>query len=56
MSGRIALFTATSPYILLFILMLRGFTLDGAYDGISYLLTPDISKLLDINVWTDAAA
>jgi SNF family Na+-dependent transporter len=45
MSGKIAVFTATSPYVLLTILMLRGFLLDGAMDGIYYLLTPDLSKL-----------
>lgn len=55
-SGKIALFTATSPYILLFVLMIRGFFLDGAYDGLSYLVTPDLSKLFSINVWCDAAA
>ena len=56
MSGKIALFTATSPYILLVILMLRGFTLDGAYDGIAYFLTPDMSKIFHLEVWTDAAS
>jgi len=36
--------------------MLRGFTLDGAYEGISYFLTPNLSKLLELEVWTDAAS
>ncbi|KRW98849.1 hypothetical protein PPERSA_04782 [Pseudocohnilembus persalinus] len=55
-SGRIALFTATSPYILLFLLMIRGFFLDGAWDGIAFLLTPDLNKLTELTVWSDAAA
>ncbi|EAS07565.1 Na-dependent neurotransmitter transporter (macronuclear) [Tetrahymena thermophila SB210] len=54
-SGKIALFTATSPYILLFILMLRGLFLEGAFTGISYLFSPDWSKLSDLQVWVDAA-
>ena len=33
------------PYLLLFILLIRGLTLEGAMDGIKYLFIPDLSKL-----------
>ncbi|XP_014677701.1 PREDICTED: creatine transporter-like [Priapulus caudatus] len=47
-------FTATFPYVVLFILLIRGLTLDGAIDGIIYYLKPDFSKLGDSEVWIDA--
>lgn len=38
-------FTALFPYVLLFILLLRGLTLDGAGAGIAYYLKPNITSL-----------
>ncbi|GAB0198030.1 sodium-dependent serotonin transporter [Grus japonensis] len=48
--------TATFPYIILFILLVRGATLPGAWRGVLYYLKPDWQKLLATEVWVDAAA
>ena len=45
--------TATSPYILMLILLVRGLTLDGASDGIRFYLEPSAEKLKDQNVRTN---
>ena len=38
-------FTALFPYVLMFVLLIRGLTLPGSKDGIVYYLYPDFSKL-----------
>ncbi|XP_033996061.1 sodium- and chloride-dependent GABA transporter 2-like [Trematomus bernacchii] len=53
-TGKAAFFTATFPFIMLFVLLIRGVTLPGAMDGIIYYLYPDISRLSDPQVWMDA--
>ncbi|XP_041657073.1 sodium- and chloride-dependent betaine transporter-like [Cheilinus undulatus] len=53
-AGKAAYFTATFPYVMLFILLIRGITLPGARDGIIYYLYPDVSRLADPQVWMDA--
>ncbi len=52
--GKIVKYTVILPVILLVILIARAVTLPGAMDGLSYYLTPDWSKLLDVNVWAAA--
>lgn len=42
--------TATAPYIVLGILLVRGATLPGAAEGIRYFLTPQWSKLAETKV------
>ena len=42
--------TAVAPYIVLVILLFRGVTLPGAYDGIRYFLTPKWDKLAETKV------
>ena len=54
--GKIVAITVPVPTILLIILTIRGLTLPGAIEGISYYLTPNFSRLTDINVWLAAYA
>ena len=42
--------TATLPYIILTILLIRGCLLPGAVDGIKYFITPNLDRLSDPNV------
>ncbi|XP_056360581.1 sodium-dependent serotonin transporter-like [Oenanthe melanoleuca] len=55
-SGKVVWVTATLPYIVLFILLIRGATLPGAWRGVVFYLRPDWGKLLSTAVWVDAAA
>ncbi|XP_059477468.1 sodium-dependent noradrenaline transporter-like isoform X2 [Neocloeon triangulifer] len=54
-SGKVVWITATFPYIVLSILLIRGLSLPGAYTGISYYLSPKLSLLKETRVWVDAA-
>lgn len=43
-------FTATFPYIMLIVLLIRGLTLPGAAIGIKFYLYPDLGRLADPQV------
>lgn len=53
-SGKIVYFTASFPYLLLSILLAKGLSLEGAFDGIKYLFMPKWERLLSSEVWYDA--
>lgn len=47
---QVVYFTATFPYVVLTILFVRGVTLEGAFTGIMYYLTPQWDKILEAKV------
>ncbi|KAM8849974.1 sodium- and chloride-dependent betaine transporter-like isoform 2-T2 [Spinachia spinachia] len=55
-SGKVVYFTATFPYVMLLILLIRGFTLPGAWEGIYYYLYPDLNRLTNLEVWVEAGS
>jgi solute carrier family 6 GABA transporter-like protein 1 len=52
-SGKIVLFTATFPYILFIIMLLRGLFLTGAMEGLSYLFDFK-GNLFNPSIWLEA--
>ncbi|XP_069749773.1 sodium- and chloride-dependent neutral and basic amino acid transporter B(0+)-like isoform X3 [Narcine bancroftii] len=56
-SGKVVYFTATFPYVVLTVLLIRGVTLEGAYKGIEFYIgrESDFSKLANAEIWKDAA-
>ncbi|XP_031432142.1 sodium-dependent neutral amino acid transporter B(0)AT3-like [Clupea harengus] len=53
--GKAVYVTATFPYLVLTIFLIRACTLPGASLGLTYLFTPQVSTLKNPKVWLDAA-
>ncbi|XP_071806984.1 sodium- and chloride-dependent GABA transporter 2-like [Asterias amurensis] len=55
-SGKVVYFTATFPYVLITILLVRAVTLENASEGLVYYLKPNMTRLQDGQTWLDAAS
>ncbi|KAI7802390.1 hypothetical protein IRJ41_008736 [Triplophysa rosa] len=55
-TGKVVYFTATFPYAMLLVLLIRGLTLPGALQGIMFYLYPEPARLSDPQVWMEAGA
>ncbi|XP_021417749.2 inactive sodium-dependent neutral amino acid transporter B(0)AT3 [Oncorhynchus mykiss] len=53
--GKAVYVTATFPYLVLTIFLVRALTLPGSSEGLIYLFTPDWEILKNPQVWLDAA-
>lgn len=54
-AGKAVYFTATFPYIVLTIFFGRGVSLEGAGAGIAHMFKPQFDKLINPQVWLEAA-
>lgn len=50
-SGKASYFLAIFPYVVMLILLVRACTLEGAWDGIKFFITPDFKRLIEPQVW-----
>lgn len=55
-AGKVVYVTATFPYFVLIVLIIRGATLEGSLKGVEFYLTPDWDRLSSAQVWNDAAS
>ncbi|CAH8590847.1 unnamed protein product [Dicrocoelium dendriticum] len=49
-SGKVVYFTATAPYLFMFILLGRAVTLEGAVDGLRHFISADWEKLMEFSL------
>ena len=53
-SGKIAVYTGSLPFLILCILIIRGLFLPGSFNGLYYLLKPDFGKIFSLSIWSEA--
>ncbi|XP_019744227.1 sodium-dependent neutral amino acid transporter B(0)AT2 isoform X1 [Hippocampus comes] len=54
-SAKVMYFSSVFPYVVLFIFLIRGLTLDGAMEGITYMFYPRLEIWGNMQVWRQAA-
>ncbi|KAF5883740.1 sodium- and chloride-dependent transporter XTRP3 [Clarias magur] len=54
-TGKVVYFTATFPYLVLIVYLIRGITLKGALNGVKYMFTPKLEQLANPQTWINAA-
>uniref|UniRef100_A0A0N4Z0B4 Transporter n=1 Tax=Parastrongyloides trichosuri TaxID=131310 RepID=A0A0N4Z0B4_PARTI len=55
--GKISLFTALYPYVVVIVFFFITYDLEGAYEGMKYyLLEPNFNNILDYKIWITAAS
>ncbi|CAH1969342.1 unnamed protein product [Acanthoscelides obtectus] len=55
-SAKVRYFTATFPFVIIVILLIKSLTLEGADRGMRYFWRPKFELLLDAKVWVNAAS
>jgi SNF family Na+-dependent transporter len=53
-SGKIITITAISPFVLIFILLIRSLFLNGTQQALTYLFSPKWEKIWEGQIWVDA--
>lgn len=51
--SQVVYFTATFPYAMLLVLLVRGLSLPGALEGVQFYLMPDVKRISDAQVLQD---
>ncbi|XP_015231541.1 PREDICTED: sodium-dependent neutral amino acid transporter SLC6A17-like [Cyprinodon variegatus] len=54
-SGKVMYFSSLFPYVVLVCFLVRGLMLKGSVDGIAHMFTPKLEKMLEPQVWREAA-
>ncbi|KAF7278749.1 hypothetical protein GWI33_008054 [Rhynchophorus ferrugineus] len=55
-SAKVRYFTATFPFVIIVVLLIKSLTLEGADKGMRYFFRPKVELLLDAKVWVNAAS
>ncbi|CAG9760085.1 unnamed protein product [Ceutorhynchus assimilis] len=55
-SAKVRYFTATFPFVIIIVLLIKSLTLEGADKGMRYFFKPRFELLLDAKVWVNAAS